>query len=493
MEPRELDGAVENGAAHTAPYMSVSVENFGPVSSGAVDLRPLTIFIGPNNSGKSYMSMLIHSILSTENDVFPPASATGDHWLPPSDPFKDFTDEALACVKKYGGDGSLEGFYVLERKIKAYVREFFDGDLGRQIAVNFGSSLSALVRYGQSAARVSVDGGFTASLSNGLRVVHDPQERGDPDNLGALADELHVVMEGPVPGTAPRGTYDRDLVIARRMLRVLAASALKSSRVSGAPPDSFYFPAARSGLLQGHKALSAGLIQGAQLAGTLELRVPRLTGVVSDFITQIIRMPSERGDFYDLAAEMESEMLKGSIDLRISDGSFPEIFYRTAANAIPLHRTSSTISEVAPLSLYLKHVAVPGSLLVIEEPEAHLHLANQEAMARYIVRMVRAGLRVLVTTHSSAIVDEISTYMSASRASREERTEAGLDHGDWVTPDEVAPYAFEGSFESGYSIREIRKDPETGIPHEDYVDVLESMFNRSAKLEHVVAARRHAG
>jgi predicted ATPase len=39
--------------------LEVEVENFGPISSGRVRLKPLTIFIGPNNSGKSYTAMLI--------------------------------------------------------------------------------------------------------------------------------------------------------------------------------------------------------------------------------------------------------------------------------------------------------------------------------------------------------------------------------------------------------------------------------------------------
>ena len=44
--------------------LNMDLENFGPIKKGEIKLRPLTIFIGPNNSGKSYAAMLIHSILS---------------------------------------------------------------------------------------------------------------------------------------------------------------------------------------------------------------------------------------------------------------------------------------------------------------------------------------------------------------------------------------------------------------------------------------------
>jgi len=42
--------------------LEVEIENFGSISSGKARLRFLTIFIGPNNSGKSYTAMLIRSI-----------------------------------------------------------------------------------------------------------------------------------------------------------------------------------------------------------------------------------------------------------------------------------------------------------------------------------------------------------------------------------------------------------------------------------------------
>ena len=42
--------------------LTVSVENFGPIREGTVELRPLTVFVGPNNTGKSYMAMLIYAV-----------------------------------------------------------------------------------------------------------------------------------------------------------------------------------------------------------------------------------------------------------------------------------------------------------------------------------------------------------------------------------------------------------------------------------------------
>lgn len=46
---------------------NISIRNFGPINKGDIDINKLTIFIGPNNSGKSYLAKLIHS-LKKEDD-----------------------------------------------------------------------------------------------------------------------------------------------------------------------------------------------------------------------------------------------------------------------------------------------------------------------------------------------------------------------------------------------------------------------------------------
>ena len=48
------------------PMKKIRVENLGVIKEGEVDIsKPLTIFTGPNNSGKSYMAYLVYGCLKT--------------------------------------------------------------------------------------------------------------------------------------------------------------------------------------------------------------------------------------------------------------------------------------------------------------------------------------------------------------------------------------------------------------------------------------------
>lgn len=42
--------------------LNLSVANFGPIAKAEIDLRPLTVFVGPGNTGKSYLTILIYAL-----------------------------------------------------------------------------------------------------------------------------------------------------------------------------------------------------------------------------------------------------------------------------------------------------------------------------------------------------------------------------------------------------------------------------------------------
>lgn len=48
--------------------MEIAVKNFGPIKSGSIDLsKRFYVFVGHNNSGKTYMANLVWSACNTKN------------------------------------------------------------------------------------------------------------------------------------------------------------------------------------------------------------------------------------------------------------------------------------------------------------------------------------------------------------------------------------------------------------------------------------------
>lgn len=81
---------------------------------------------------------------------------------------------------------------------------------------------------------------------------------------------------------------------------------------------------------------------------------------------------------------------------------------------IPIHIASSSARGLSDLYFFLKHDARQGQLLIIDEPESHLDTENQIRMARLIARAIHAGLRVMLTTHSDYLVKEINNLIMLS-------------------------------------------------------------------------------
>lgn len=243
------------------------------------------------------------------------------------------------------------------------------------------------------------------------------------------------------------------------------------------PLASFYLPASRSGILRGQRALSDSIVLHSPGAGPREVDAPNLSGAVSDFVADVLEIPgrpSGRLPFHDVASDMEREILGGRVEL--VRGISPQVKFYSGKRAFPLDLASSAVSGAAPLVLYLKHVITKPGLLILEEPEAHLHPRAQAALAKFLARLVRRGMKVLITTHSPFVVEQLSNLI---------QTGAALDGGrgfpddlkkDFLMPQEVGAYSFK-PVPSGYDIRELRVSKKEGLSSEEFVAVTARLYD----------------
>lgn len=83
---------------------------------------------------------------------------------------------------------------------------------------------------------------------------------------------------------------------------------------------------------------------------------------------------------------------------------------------------SSSIKSLSGIFFYLKHMAWPGQLLIIDEPEIHLTPQNQIILARLLAACVNKGLKVLITTHSDYLIKEFNNLIMLHNLSENDRS-----------------------------------------------------------------------
>ena len=81
---------------------------------------------------------------------------------------------------------------------------------------------------------------------------------------------------------------------------------------------------------------------------------------------------------------------------------------RIIKGKVAIQRASSSVRSLLMLNYYILHMARVGDILMIDEPELNLHPNNQILVARLLVLLANAGIKVFITTHSDYIVREIS-------------------------------------------------------------------------------------
>lgn len=443
--------------------LKLDLENFGPVEKGTVQLKPLTIFIGPNNSGKSYVSVLVHTILS----------ASISHKSSRPDNIVKILETELPQVTD--GTTQISVPPTLINHIRTLYFQSFGDVIGEKLSYNFKLDPHKLIMRGNNSSRITISNINAVDITIKKRVIAESKMMNKKFTINLTDDIPHKIIQETetevVLNVSPNMKDIIPHVIYTYFESIVPLQLLQSH----------YLPATRSGITQTYKTLAAGLMSTTPKAGDT-FPTHTLTGTIADFVSDMINISDSKGKFAKIAKQMESDLFDGSIDLPRSRDKFPEITYSSNGHRIPLHQASSTISEVAPISMYLKHIAKPGDLMVIEEPEAHMHPANQANMAKSIVRMIRAGLNILITTHSPLLLEKLGHYIVAGMSDVEIRAGHTPYNKDYLLPDEVSPYVFNRSSD-GYHIREIDMDDEYGISQEEFTQVLNELNNEAIILQ----------
>lgn len=443
---------------------TIHAENFGPICKASVDLRPLTVFIGPSNAGKSYLAILIYALhRHFGNDLLtrlPFLGAMDEATLVPN--LRDVAASVLAARHDpaHPKEAALPG-----PQISGIVRDFLDSlrnAESRELTRCFGVPARALVRRGSRTANF---GFSTSNSATPLHLHHEfsissKREKAGVRNSLSTPAALHYKFLGRGDRLAQFAELLHQADADERLPRGTALFLQLLLQYFGGPllgplnKPVYYLPASRTGIMHAHSVVVSALIGSAPMAGLREAApTPTFSGVLADFLEHLLQPESPRlkrarhrrqtPGHRDFAKELETRILGGAIDIERAElTGYPNFTYRPGGSRspLPLTASSSMVSELAPVVHYLRQFAAPGDMLIVEEPESHLHPAMQVAFVRLLSELVVAGIRVLLTTHSEWVLEELANIVERSKIPSEHLAESDRVS---LAEDQVGAWLFE--------------------------------------------------
>ena len=485
---------------------TLSVKDFGPIAEATIDLRPFTVFVGASNTGKSYLAILLyalHQFFGRSDALFGPLFLSSRLRHLPGARRRRYAAQAEAINQwlQQAQDEAAdkrEWDAVLPDEVAVFVRPFLQDVsesaslLDDEVKRCFGLAESAdLIRHPAGRrARVALrrEFGDDAMIKTGYDFAVSREQ---------------VQFNPSIPADMPLRIPE----VNRRRLRWLARRAFMRHRPALHPVELadlivpfmagevarpvYYLPADRAGVMHAHKVVVSSLIGRASRAGLdIESPLPTLSGVLADFLKGLIELADERRatESAQLADRLETDILGGSVEVRRSAVGYPSFHYQPATwqRDLALMNTSSMVSELAPVVLYLRHVVRKGDVIIIEEPESHLHPQMQVAFTRFLAAVVKAGIRVIVTTHSEWVLEALANLVRLSEVPKSRRSEVAAG-GPALTPDEVGAWLFEPKRRpKGSVVKEIPLDTVRGTFPAGFGDITEDLYNDWATIANLV-------
>ena len=294
--------------------IKISVENLGPIVKGEVELKPLTIFIGPSNTGKSYMATAIYAVMKAlESDPWRRRVALGGQYpraarrrlgLHIRYPEAEEISGAIEAVRELIGDHGREGGGDGELTISV-LPEVLRSELDRSILDWLGLLREDILGQIQQAF------GDKSGFVNRRRNVEEFQmvvHRRDPllrmvvhllDGLSFMPEfdisraSVPVFRQGHARLEAR--SADEELTDLYSEFLYYLQSSAADSVLEGLPNQSVYMPAARSGIAQGHKVLTAALVRQSSRIGLEPVNIPTLPRITADFLSNLITLDPQMG------------------------------------------------------------------------------------------------------------------------------------------------------------------------------------------------------
>jgi len=420
-----------------------------------MELGQLTVIAGRNNTGKTYLVYTLYGLLDMWRG-WPSASVLLDEKRRNGMSFPDFSgaSKALSRVGHFSAPLFRDSLKTQRQVLtKSLVRDFSKHalpDVFSSRSENFpNSSIEVVLRddpyvAGRSSIRALGSNLELHFADHHLNISANPAPP-ESDELQRILSDLYVwallgnEFDTPFILSAERfgiSLFFRELDFTRNQLVEVLQNLAEEEKRNKFSPYVF-----------------------------IDKATSRYAKPIKDNIDFTRDIPVNRKKSSELSQEKlfegVKEMMAGYYQASGDDLFFVSKARKEKRFKIPLHLASSSARGLSDLYFFLRHLAKKGHLLMIDEPESHLDTANQIELARLLARLVRAGLKVLITTHSDYLIKELNNLimLSSPNPNNDEiRKTYGYGESDCLSASSVKAYIAENGTLTACVVDELGMD-----------------------------------
>lgn len=381
--------------------MKFEIKKVGRLDEAEIEVSDLTIICGENNGGKTYATYALYGFLRmwAKSPMSPhPFAVSTAHALPQTGVQRvDLIKDLLPTAKDYFRE--MSGIYNSQlSKVFASREEYFADSsvlfIPDEITPDLSAEFNHTVKIGSSTALI-----FSKEKDSPYLEITRPSGLHKSIPIIAVANFIddvfrQLVWNQIVPDVHISSTERTGAAVFHRSLNFARDKALTALTQMEANRQQHDPEAFVTQMFFDYRAdYPMPVEDNVKMLGNFE-QIAKSTGKIAISNPEIIRaFETIVGGTYKSTKEAIYYVPKGS------------------KNKLTMSESSSVVRSLLDFGFYLRHILKPGDLLIMDEPEMSLHPTNQRLLTRLLARLVNAGVKVFLTTHSDYILREFNTLI----------------------------------------------------------------------------------